>query len=304
MLRYRGPFMSGSPDLAGAPDWFLGAIARRPESRFATTSDGMRIHYVCWNPADGRKPPLLFIHGYRAHTRVWDGIAPFFVERFQVFAMDFAGMGESDSRESYSLDTFDADIHAVTEAIGHGPVTLVGHSFGGGRVARFSGLHPGRVCHAVVVDTFIHFLEMPGPHSWPERGRRPPYPDYDSIVARYRLLPDQPAESWMFNYIAHHSVRRVDGGWAWKFDPMLPGGRTELDGGALLASIEVPLDVVAGELSGLNSPERLQLTVDRAPLGRGPVLIPQAHHHIMFDQPLALVSALRALLTDRGHQGE
>lgn len=285
-----------SPDFLGAPEWFLRAVAKRPQDRYAVTRDGVRLHFVCWNPDDTAKPPLLFLHGYRAHSRIWDGIAPFFIEQFQVFAMDFAGMGESSYRDSYSLDSFDEDIVAVVEAIDRGAVTLVGHSFGGGRVARFCGQHPERVGHAVLIDAFMHFLEMPGPHSWPVRGRRPAYPDYESILARYRLVPEQPAERWMFNYIAHHSVKQTEDGWVWKFDPRLPGGHTELDGTALLKAIQAPLDIVLGERSGLISAERLQLMLTSAPRSRGAVTIPEAHHHIMFDQPLALISALRALL--------
>lgn len=282
-------------DWPGAPEWFLRAIARRPQARTAVTPEGVRLHFECWNPDDIALPPLLFLHGYRAHSRIWDGIAPFFTEQFQVFAMDFAGMGESGERDHYSLESFDEDMVAVVEAIGGGAVTLVGHSFGGGRVVRFCGLHPEKVCHAVIVDTFMHFHELPGPHSWPVRGRRPAYPDYESILARYRLVPEQPAEPWMFRYVAHHSIKRTDEGWVWKFDPLLPGGHTELDGAALLAATRAPLDIVIGERSGLIEPERLRLMLDRAPRSRGPVIIPEAHHHIMFDQPLALVSALRTL---------
>jgi len=284
------------PNLNGAPEWFLEVIGRRPEPRQVITEDGIRIHYECWNPADTCKPPLLLLHGFLAHSRAWDAVAPYLCDRYQVFAMDWAGMGESEHREDYDADTYDRDFRAVTDVISPGPITLVGHSFGGGRVIIFAGRHPDRVRHAIAIDSFMLFTDLPNPSFSRLKGRMALYPDYDSVVARYRPVPQQPAEPWMLNYMAHHSVRRLDEGWTWKFDYRMGNKASVEDGAAQLAAVTVPLDVIFGELSVMKDDERIRRMVTLPARARGPVIIPQAHHHIMLDQPLALVSALRALL--------
>ena len=46
------------------------------------------------------------------------------------------------------------------------------------------------------------------------------YPDRETALASYRLVPEQPCENpFIVDHIAQHSVRKVDDGWTWKFDP-------------------------------------------------------------------------------------
>jgi len=85
-----------------APAWFERALAVRPETGF-TTVKGARIHYLRWG--DRSKPGLLLCHGNGAHAHWWDFIAPYFAEEWHVVAMTFSGMGESDWRERYDMDT-------------------------------------------------------------------------------------------------------------------------------------------------------------------------------------------------------
>ena len=75
-----------------APEWFEWAVSRPRASHFAD-ADGTRIHYASWNAGDTGKPGLLFLHGFLGHSHWWDFIAPFFTDRFRVYALDFSGMG-------------------------------------------------------------------------------------------------------------------------------------------------------------------------------------------------------------------
>ena len=163
------------PERLAAPEWFVRAIAQPTLSRFALC-EGARIYYRCWNEQDVGKAGLLFVHGYRGHTRWWDFIAPFFTETFRVLAMDFYGMGESDRRERYALTQHGAEIRAVIEHARLAPATVVGHSYGGSRLLRLCAEDMPCVGHADLV------------------GRRTPYPDRASALARFRLVPDQYAE--------------------------------------------------------------------------------------------------------------
>src|SRR5262249_30582142 len=83
----------------------------------------------------------------------------------------------------------------------------------------------------------------------------------------------------------------------------LPSTPIEPDGASVLGRIRVPLDFVCGEKSAIVPAWRALRTVDCVPRARGPVVIPQAHHHVMLDQPLALIATLRALLAGRQPAG-
>ncbi|MDB5869572.1 MAG: alpha/beta hydrolase [Polaromonas sp.] len=282
---------------AGIPDWFLRAIEHPTVSRYAIAADGCRLHCAFWNEAERDKPPLLLVHGYRAHTHAWDSIAPYLTQHFRVVAVDLMGMGLSDRRSDYGDTTqFAGDLASVVEGLSLGPVTLVGHSFGGACSIHFASRHPHLVRRLVLIDTMMLFAEIDQPRQTTQLGRSTPYPDYDTIISRYRLLPPQPCPPWALAFMAHHSVQQVAGGWHWKFDTNLPAPRIEFDTQAALRTLAMRIDYIGGERSAICSPDRVRLVEQTIGQGRRAVLIPEAFHHILLDQPLALVSTLRALL--------
>ncbi len=124
------------------------------------------------------------------------------------------------------------------------------------------------------------------------------HPTREEILARFRPIPDQPVVPYIAEHVAATSIRPVEGGWTWKFDPgifvrdhLTPELLTRLDCRVALFRAE----------SGLVTPQQGEVMYDR--LGRvAPVIeIPAAGHHIMLDQPIALVAALRTLLSDWDH---
>ena len=106
----------------------------------------------------------------------------------------------------------------------------------------------------------------------------------------------------MLGYIADHvaatSIRAVDGGWTWKWDPghLRPGKCPPTP----LTRLDCRVALFRAE-HGILSTEMSDVMYDR--LGRvAPVIeIPAAGHHIMLDQPIALVAAIRTLLSDWDH---
>nr|WP_284738975.1 alpha/beta hydrolase [Pseudomonas sp. CG7] len=253
---------------------------------------------MAWNEEDRHKPAILLAHGYRAHAHWWDFIAPFFCENYRVFALDFCGMGDSEWRPTYSAETFVDELRAVIEHAGLSPVTLIGHSYGGTRVLRACTKFAELIERAIVVDSFVAFIDSDEPATPRQYGGHF-YPDADSAIQRFRLLPEQPVHDWARAYIARHSLRKAKQGWTWKFDPDLPYAIFERDGEALLREIRVPLDMVCGEHSVVMDGARARRVGEVLAAqnnARGPVIIPDAYHHLMLDQPLALISTLRALL--------
>jgi len=281
---------------SAGPDWYLRAMARPAESCWVM-ADGARLHYLAWGLEHTHKPGLLFVHGYRAHARYWDFIAPYFADAFRVVSMDLSGMGDSGHRAAYTAQGFAADIGAVIEHAALGPAVVVGHSFGGARALRAAADFPDRIRHVVAVDSICRLADSPPSHAAPpRRPRLEPYPDFASARARYRLTPPQPCDNaFLVDHVARHALRRQQGGWLWKFDPHLPPGPHEGDMSELLAGLEIPVDYVRGEFSSVIRQEDAERIVAHLRHGRGPVVVPQAHHYLMLDQPMALIAVLRAL---------
>ncbi|MBB6092700.1 pimeloyl-ACP methyl ester carboxylesterase [Povalibacter uvarum] len=287
------------------PSWFAHAIEQPVQSNFADV-DGARIHYLTWNAHETHKPGMLLAHGFRAHARWWSLIAPFFTEHFRVAALDFAGMGDSDHRKEYSSERYVHDLVGVIEHAGLSPVTLIGHSFGGSRVVRACADFPHLIERAVVIDSFIPVPELVrrGPPPMQPRPKNV-YPTYEAARARFRLVPEHNCtESYILDYIAHHSMKQVEGGWAWKFDehftphrddPVIEAQQAE----EVLKRVNVPMTLIYGEKSIVSPAPLARAIVKRLSKGRGPIEIPESHHHVLLDQPLSLVSALRAVLSGR-----
>ena len=98
--------------------------------------------------------------------------------------------------------------------------------------------------------------------------------------------------------MAETSVRAAGGGWTWKFDPRI-FVRSHF-GAALLTRLDCRVALFRAEY-GILSRQMSEVMYDR--LGRvAPLIeIPAAGHHVMLDQPIALIAALRTLLSDWDH---
>jgi pimeloyl-ACP methyl ester carboxylesterase len=277
--------------------WFTQAVSTPPEDRFVDV-DGCRIHYLRWGQAG--KPGLCFVHGGFAHAHWWDWIAPFFTGAFNVVALDLGGMGDSGHREKYALDTFAEEVAAVCVHAGLDDLpVVVGHSFGGLVALRRGALSGARMGGIVLVDFPIR---PPGYER--ERGQqrltgrtKEIYPSVDAALDRFKLLPPQPCENaFIVDYIARRSMAEVAGGWSWKFDPRIFDERDYGQPADDLARLHCRVAAIYGERSALFPPE-IRDYMSGLLAGRAPMIaVPEAHHHLFLDQPLAFVVALRALI--------
>ena len=117
-----------------------------------TTQDGTQIFYKDWGPRDGRV--IMFHHGWPLSSDDWDGQMMFFVGKgYRVIAHDRRGHGRStQAAAGHDMDTYVADATAVTDALDLREAIHIGHSTGGGEVARYvARARPGRVAKAVLV---------------------------------------------------------------------------------------------------------------------------------------------------------
>src|SRR5687767_6712635 len=115
-----------------------------------TTNDGTQIHYKDW----GTGPVVTFSHGWPLSADAWDGQMLFLAQNgFRVIAHDRRGHGRSSQASSGNdMDGYADDLAAVIEVLDLKEATLVGHSTGGGEVARYIGRHgTKRVAKAVLI---------------------------------------------------------------------------------------------------------------------------------------------------------
>ena len=115
-----------------------------------TTKDGTEIYYKDW----GRGPVVTFSHGWPLCADMWDGQMLFLAQKgFRVVAHDRRGHGRSSQASTGNdMDGYADDLAAVIEELDLRDVTLVGHSTGGGEVARYIGRHgTARVAKAVLI---------------------------------------------------------------------------------------------------------------------------------------------------------
>lgn len=121
---------------------------------YITTDDGVQIFYKDWGPKDAQ--PIVFHHGWPLSSDDWDAQMIFFLSKgYRVVAHDRRGHGRSEQvSEGHDIDHYAADAFAVANALDLRNAVHIGHSTGGGEVARYVARHgepAGRVAKAVLV---------------------------------------------------------------------------------------------------------------------------------------------------------
>jgi pimeloyl-ACP methyl ester carboxylesterase len=290
------PLMLFEGRVPPAPDWFARAIAAQHERSMVEVA-GARIEWLAWG--ERGQPGLLLLHGNGAHADWWRFIAPFLAGSHRVAALSWSGMGGSDHRARYAIDLFVAEALAVAGEAGLGArLTAVGHSFGGFPLMALANRENTPLLRAIILDTPFD----PQQRRRPRRSGGPPrphriYPTIEEALARFRWAPPQPTTNFFIaDFIARHSLKPVPGGWSWRFDPFLWSEFEAQDGTDLLQAPRCPVALMWGDRSTLMPEALLAEMAGRLPPGTPLVPIPDAGHHVMADQPLALVAALRALL--------
>ena len=122
-------------------------------SNFITTEDGTQIFYKDWGSKDAQ--PVVFHHGWPLSSDDWDAQMLFFLGKgYRVIAHDRRGHGRSSQTDTGNeMDTYAADVAALASHLDLRNALHVGHSTGGGEVARYVARYGGngRVAKAVLV---------------------------------------------------------------------------------------------------------------------------------------------------------
>lgn len=286
-----------------APRWFQKALAI-PFADEWVDVDGARVHFLAWGEV-GRRG-LVFVHGGGAQAHWWTHVAATFASEFRVVAIDLTGHGDSDHRDHYELEQWTDEVVAVAAAGGiAGKPVVVGHSMGGMVTIATAARHADRIAGVIIVDSPVTKPDAEVQHSRRDNFGRPRvYPTLEFALERFRAVPEQRNNlNFVIDHVARRSLRAVDGGWQWKFDRNI------------FASFENGMRGIAApylpEITCRFALLRAQFGLVTADIGAemyevlgrvAPVIeLPQTGHHPMLDQPLVLLTALRALLADWDH---
>lgn len=293
-----------------APEWFTNALEWQPE-RSTFEVEGVDIELLTWGEIG--KPGLLFLHGNGAHADWWSFIAPTFARRYRCAAISWSGMGRSGWRPVYTAPQYAREALRAIEVAGldrsGAPPAVIAHSFGTTPLLHFAGDHPEKIACALLIDALpLRISRLP-----PQTGKTSRVPIYASeaeALARFRFVPAQGSEvPAVVDYIARNALKRleVEGAgaqWTWCFDPDL---RARYDRSSrdpdLMSRVDVPIALIYGEHSIIATPDRVAEAMSELKDCLFAMAIPKAAHHIMADQPLALMSAIGFGLDYAGHRG-
>ena len=290
-----------------APSWFEKAIAEKAEDRFVAY-ENTELHFRQWHGPSKNAPNLVMVHGGGAHARWYDFIAPLVTTKYNVISVDMPGMGDSGWLENYDRDIMSEGLITMIRAAGFTQKpAIIAHSMGGMVSLRCAHLYHEEIAALMICD---YYVRPPHAHEeWymeedkngdlkprPTKDTRV-YDSFDEALARFRLQPEQPCPNqFIVDYIGGHSLREVEGGWTWKFDPHMyrdfPIGD---DWQGVYENLPIPLSAMFGELA------REHDDISREELiGYMQALRPQsphfdllqARHHVLLDQPVAFASAI------------
>jgi esterase len=266
-----------------------------------TIIHGLRLHHLEWGPSDG--PPLVLLHGLRAHAYIWSRPAPYLVPAYRLLAPDFRGHGDSDwSDDGYGTSRYVADFAAWVDAQGLGRFPLVGHSAGGRVAVSYAATHPERVERLVVVDM--------GPDVGPTRPFDPalaalPQRTFDDLHHVVRVLRERYPRvgAAYLRRLARASVRPgPEGRLTWKWDKRVRGQlRPAEEFRADLRALRCPVLIVRGgeaaSLSAESAAEMQALVPSECQIA----IIPRTSHMLAEERPARFAATVRAFLEGPAH---
>jgi pimeloyl-ACP methyl ester carboxylesterase len=275
-----------------------------------------RTRLRVWDWGDEGAPAIICVHGAFDHGRMWDGLAPRLAALgYRVVCPDLRGHGDSGRLGTGHIWlSTSLDIALLARELG-GPVGLVGHSFGGGQALFVAAVWPELVRWVVNLDGL-----GPSPDQFAERdmveaatntmtalervaGPARVYPSLDDMAERRGRVNVRLPKPWVDHLVRHGAVE-IDGGWAWKSDPMfsvgLPG---DFDLDHLHAEQEMVTDVPVLALTGREhdtwsdmTDEQVAERVTHLPTAVHHV-IEDAGHYVHIERPDAVIAAIEAFVS-------
>jgi pimeloyl-ACP methyl ester carboxylesterase len=273
-------------------------------------SQRIRLHYAVWGKGD--KPPMLLIHGGEDHCRNWDFLAARLLDRYDLYAPDLRGHGDSGWAIGgmYSLPEFVYDITVLAGALPK-PFPVIGHSLGGAIALQYAGTFPDAVSKLVaiegwgppVIDTqpahqrmqhwvdHMHEMERRRPRRYASR--------QDATKRMHEANPHLTSE--VASHLTLYGTRmNEDNTYSWKFDNYVrirsPYQFNLDDAKDIWSRIKTPTLLIRGAESWAADPEKEGRT--RVIEDRRTVTIEKAGHWVHHDQLDQVTDVINDFLGD------
>ncbi len=246
----------------------------------------VRLNVHEWGSSS--QPTVVCMHGVQAHGRrfrrlaeerlVWAGL--------HVLALDFRGHADSGWEPPWSIEQHVADVVETVD----GPVTLLGHSFGGRMVLEVAARHPAFVERAVLLDPALHLPPARASESANAERADHSYADPEEAMVEIASAAPRTPREILEEEVASHLAFNADGRWRWRY---APAAVVTMFGDLARPApppASCPTLVVVGEETEYVTPEHL------APLDATVVYVPGGHRVLFeaFEETAdAVVSFLR-----------
>jgi pimeloyl-ACP methyl ester carboxylesterase len=265
---------------------------------------GVELNILEWGDRD--RPGLLFIHGGAAHAGWWRFIAPFLLPDYHCIAVDLSGHGDSAWRPFYKPELWCKEVLALVNdsSFFQAIPAIIGHSMGGLIAIRAAAVMENKLPGLIIIDSAVrpyyrNANKVRKNHGL--LGKKRIYESRQQAQISFRLMPPQPCKNAvLLDFIAAQSIRQCSEGWTWKYDPR---AFRDLKVSSLydkLKEITAPTLIIRGQFSkilDMETAEKMQSEISNA---SNVVEIADAFHHIMLDQPVLLIEAIKCALKQWG----
>lgn len=292
----------------GSSPWRGPRLASRSE--FVTVR-GTRFHLRHWGANDA--PLMVLVHGWMDMSATYQFLVDACRQDWHFVGIDWAGHGQSERRQSYSIYDFMVDLHFLLEHLSPGEaVPLVAHSLGGNAASLYTSVKPERIQAFINLEGYLHIpTELSVPNrlaSWLESQCHPrepgSYNDRAHLAQRLRKANPRLSAPQADFLASSFGVETPQGRIALAYDtraayvmPITPSHAQTLE---LWGQISVPVLFVDGQdsriLKGFEGREaELQERFHSVRRHRH-VTLPEAGHNLHHDQPVLLAQAIEQFL--------
>lgn len=263
----------------------------------------LRFHYRDWRPKRAGAPTLVLLHGFTGHARSWDAFAEAMTDRYRVLALDQRGHGETawapPALDCYSRNEMVDDLAAFAKALGLSGFALLGLSMGGGVTFEYAGRRPKELARISIVDIAPEIVSDGMSRIRAGVQAKDVFASPDEAFAQARQANSRPPEAVHRARIDAALMRTEDGKWTWRYDRALrvsgPPPRDTEAGWRACASINVPAQLIRGELSDILSPaiaKRMRETIPNLRFDE----VKDSGHSVPLDVPDGFLKAARSFL--------
>ncbi|HEY1447114.1 MAG TPA: alpha/beta hydrolase [Caulobacteraceae bacterium] len=263
---------------------------------------GLRFHFRDWASKRAGAPSLVLLHGYTSHARSWDAFAAAMTDRYRVLALDQRGHGETAWAPvgQYGIDNMAEDLLSFVAALGLTGFTLLGLSMGGMVAMEYAGRRPAALAACVIVDIGPEIVQSGGARIQASVAASDVFASRDEAFAIARANNPLPPDANLRHRSDASLMRTEDGRWTYRYDRVLrsPANLRRRDAETAwrsCANMNVPTQIIRGDLSDILAPEIAQRMLETIPDARLDV-VARSGHAVPLDAPAGFLAAAREFL--------